>query len=764
MRLTILLLSFLCSISIGNAQITNGLVSHFAFDSSATIAYPSIVDDSGMVASSNNAYMGNVQLMMDRNNMPNQALYFDGTNGQRAYIDADVVNTSNDYTFAHWVYVETGSSGGGRLVGGRYGGSANAIGGPHTYLTASNEVEVSVWGSNGGTLLARATSSALTPGTWYHVAVTKSGTTLKLYLNGVLQQQDVLTAASPNIMFWNIGGRSVSNSLTHEGGIDDIIFYDRALSQSEVTQLNANTIVPTNLVAHFSFDNYEADPLITDAQQNITPSAGAYLGGVRAVTGYDGMRANALSFDGTSGQRAYIDADIVNTTNDYTFAHWVYVDPGSSGGSRLVGGRYGGSANAIGGPHTYLTASNEVEVSVWSSNAGTLLARATSSALTPGTWYHVAVTKSGTTLKLYLNGVMQQQDVLTAASPNISFWNIGGRSLSNSLTLEGGIDDITFYDRALSQSEVTQLSGGTLVANNLVAYYPFDAVQGNPLILDKEGSVLPANASYVGNVQAVADKDGLPNQAIGFDGTNGQRAFVDTNIVNTSNDFSLSYWFNANQLSGELLGGRYGAGGSAIGGPHTYINGNNSEVEVSFWGSNAGTLLGRISSSTINTNTWYNVTLTKSGSTIALYLDGVFQQQTTLSAASPNISFWNVGGRTVASNTITLDGELDEILFYDRALSSSEVTGLVLNTQKVEKFASVKLYPNPTKGWLTLELEEAAADRQLVISNVMGQTLLTKQGTDATVQLDVNALTAGAYFISVFEAGERVAVQKFIKE
>jgi len=78
-----------------------------------------------------------------------------------------------------------------------------------------------------------------------------------------------------------------------------------------------------------------------------------------------------------------------------------------------------------------------------------------------GQWYQVAATYDGTTFKLYVNGVLEGTMALTktivydASIP----WTIGStaapfRNLGAPRTFNGVIDEVEFFNRALSQAEI----------------------------------------------------------------------------------------------------------------------------------------------------------------------------------------------------------------------------------------------------------------------------------------------------------------------
>jgi hypothetical protein len=87
-----------------------------------------------------------------------------------------------------------------------------------------------------------------------------------------------------------------------------------------------------------------------------------------------------------------------------------------------------------------------------------------SSALPTGVWTHVAVTKSGNTGTLYVNGsVVGTNNAMTLSPSSLGSTNqnwLGRSQYSADPYLNGRIDDFRIYNRALSASEVQSLSGG----------------------------------------------------------------------------------------------------------------------------------------------------------------------------------------------------------------------------------------------------------------------------------------------------------------
>ncbi len=113
-----------------------------------------------------------------------------------------------------------------------------------------------------------------------------------------------------------------------------------------------------------------------------------------------------------------------------------------------------------------INSSNKLELVLFIS--GSAITCAGSTALSTGTWYHVAATQDGTNAYVYLNGV---QDGTIAAAGNLDSAAgddtfIGTRQ-GNTLPLDGRIDDVAFIGSALTSGQIANIHAGTLDVSTL---------------------------------------------------------------------------------------------------------------------------------------------------------------------------------------------------------------------------------------------------------------------------------------------------------
>ena len=141
-------------------------------------------------------------------------------------------------------------------------------------------------------------------------------------------------------------------------------------------------------------------------------------------------------------------------------------------------------------------------------------------------------------------------------------------------------------------------------------------------------------------------------------------------------DFSVDFWFNSQNVSvsNGFLGSdvgptnldkwwvAYNLGGTPANTFDFHMNGTSGLIHL------------YSSAVSLSSNQWYNVAVVKSGSTFTFYLNGSSIGTATSTASIPYPSAPLTFGYLETSAGMT--GALDNIALYDRALSSSEVSGM----------------------------------------------------------------------------------------
>ncbi|MEV6850517.1 arabinofuranosidase catalytic domain-containing protein [Actinoplanes sp. NPDC051411] len=215
------------------------------------------------------------------------------------------------------------------------------------------------------------------------------------------------------------------------------------------------------------------------------PAGGA--SGPRAA----GKLGNAVKLNG-SDEYVSLPTGIVSGLSDYTVSAWVNPSSDDTWARVFDFGR-GTSANMF---LTVDGGGSGLRFGITTGGNGAEQDLTGGGQLPLNTWSHVAVTLSGTTGTLYLNGT----PVATSANMTLKPSALGntnqnwiGRSQYPDPFLNATVDDFAIYDHALSTAEVAALAGGTAAAGN-VADYKFDEATGGTA-LDSSGNA--RNAAIV---------------------------------------------------------------------------------------------------------------------------------------------------------------------------------------------------------------------------------------------------------------------------
>lgn len=208
-----------------------------------------------------------------------------------------------------------------------------------------------------------------------------------------------------------------------------------------------------------------------------------------------------------------------------------------------------------------------------------------------------------------------------------------------------------------------------VLANNPIAYYEFDETSGTDVI----DTVAANNGAYFDSV-TLGVVSGGPNLGTAVDFTGGFAALPD--VVGLHNQFTIEAWIYADTLSGiNAIVAQTWDNGAVHLNVTDELSGAGTLQAAHFSGADSHTNGGVIA-----TGTWYHVVATAdtTGSNY-LYINGVLNTDATLtsSGAVGNWSNTLIGAWANNFNAHTperfFDGKIDEVAFYDSALSAQDI-------------------------------------------------------------------------------------------
>jgi hypothetical protein len=528
----------------------------------------------------------------DNRRWGNGALMFDGSNDYVSIPWASALRPSNDFSVEAWVNVDELVSGvPGVII--NYPDNGGGDDGWGIRVQGTGRIAFYALNSNGWYDQVVESETEVKPGVWYHVVGVYDNSTLKVYVNGHLDNSksasgDVAYAVTAALNVGRRGGTFDANSQFFDGTIDTLRFYNRVLNASEilsnyqagniemryrtssdgstwgdwsgtestVESFDSDYLYDTSLSGFLSYWPMEegSGTTVEDVgYSNDGTASGAYI--------TKGKHGRGRTFDGVNDYISVSDNLSLRLSSGLTLEMWyktkenpstwtIPIRKDTQSGTRYLYGVSINSGNTI--CAQYYNGSNH-------------LACYTSSLVSDGEWHYVVMTISGSTIRLYFDGVLKDSDNITGTQGvptgelNIGAgppWTGGGRSSY----FEGSIDEVRIsntvgtsqeiYERWIQGSsnpstlrtesfyDVLEIeSAGTTVDANTVGYWTMDEASGTGAYIQDSSSsnndATPSGTTYINK--------GKINGARDFDGTDDKITTGTTN--RPTNNFTVEAWF-----------------------------------------------------------------------------------------------------------------------------------------------------------------------------------------------------------------------------
>ena len=606
-----------------------------------------------------------------------QGFSFDGTDD---FVEVPNVD-KNVFTWDAWVKRDTINTVHALMV-------ANDTGGWGIAIDSSNKLF----------LFKQDVTSVISTGTiadtsFHHVAITHDGSTVKFYIDGSLDSSfSFVQSFNSAGGVYTIGGRSEAGSF--DGVIDEIELYDRVLSGTEIQDIfNANSngkckpvcvTPPSGLVSWWDADASSG----TTAKDIQDGNDGTMFGGLGTSPGLVG---DVFSFDGIDDYVEIPDSANLDITGDITLAAWVKADPSNPDWAEILdkgadcqftGGynlRISGTAAPTAGP----TGKGFFEFLIFGSGGHKFINSQTK--INDGQWHFVTGVLSGTTMKVYVDGVLETS--YTDPNNNILATNDPLRLSRGAVSVcttsrffKGPIDEVQIFNRALTSSEILDeynaRSAGkcklecVTPPSNLVSWWPGDG-NANDIEDSNPGTLLNGATFAAGKV----------SQGFSFDGVDDQVSVADAANLDITGSVTMAAWVRSDGNGGVIFEKKETSGTQA--GYSLHINPVGQGVAVNCF-DNAGNRAFVNSVSTGGDSTEYNdgqfhfivgVCDMSGDGKARLYIDGnlLIPSTGTISTLGTNNLPLTMGIGATLSGVGKLDGIIDEPQIFNRALSSAEI-------------------------------------------------------------------------------------------
>lgn len=552
---------------------------------------------------------------------------------------------AGDFTLEMWVYPTAGTS---KMI---YDARPSSAAGlyPTLYINGSNAITYFTNGSD------RITGASPVLNTWQHVAVVRASGVTKLYINGT-QSGSSYTDANTYIngaarpIIGADGGNVASQN--YAGYISNLrVVVGVAIYTSNFTP----PTTPLTATAQTTLLICNSNAILDKSSTNNTITKV----GDTQVSKFSSFSA-LLAYSSTYGGSMYLDGagDYLNlpagtglnlTTSDMTIEAWVYPTARVTNSAYIISQSSYGVGSDFG---FWITSTGTLQFYMTTGGANIV----TSTGTVPlYAWTHVAVSRSGTSFKLFINGITD--GTLTSS---VSITNsFTPTTIGNSTNNTGSV----YFPGYIANLRVVRGSA-VYTANFTPPTTPVTAISGTQLLLNAtNGGIIDAAgiADYetVANAQVSTSVVKYGTGSIAFDGTGDY--LVPWNASTWAfgtGDWTIECWVYFNSVASTQYVFDTRANATSTSG----VALNLSSTAFPVITVNNVTLF--TSSTAIAATTWTHVALVKSSGTITLYLNGT-KPVTGSGASSTSLTdqYLTIGtsiGNRDATATNHMNGYIDD--------------------------------------------------------------------------------------------------------
>lgn len=603
----------------------------------------------------------------------NWSVYFSGSSTRLSYAYSNKYAFTGDFTVELWIN-PVSPSGYDGIIACATNGSSLTAGWQIIYNNSSSTLRFEC--TNNQPLISG--SKTVPIGTWTHVAVTRHGSTVSLWINGVLDSTGTYsgTLDSTNQPLLIGVDRDTSTS-TYPGTISNVrIVNGTALYTTSFTPPTSKLTAVTNTVFllngnSFSDASGNAGTLTVGGSPIITRFSPFTTGNPTAYS--PTSTGTSVYFNGTS---SYLNNSTAQSsmnfgTGDYTVEMWVYMTAGtSSNGYTLIDTR---NASMTGNGYVlWLNASNVVtqQYNNGSNNYGG------STAIIPYTWNHIAWSRTSGTARIFVNGVLVSTYTDTNNySNNATFIS---RNNANSLGFVNGyIADVRVTGSGLYTASFT--------------------LPTSPLTVGTSTKFLLGSQQTTKNWCEIYDATGNSNIYVtgGPTISNAQSKFNGTSIYNGSSltsgytmlsyfptptlfsfgtgDFTIEGWIYWNSLTGSpsIIDTRPST--TAYGWAFGVGNVNSNELYFG-WGEGSGSMPHNGLSPALNSGAWNHCAVVRHNGTTTVYLNGTAGSSFADSQNYVCTGIMSIGSSQSYADNYVTPGYLSDVRISKSAIYTSNFT------------------------------------------------------------------------------------------
>lgn len=406
----------------------------------------------------NDASLNNHQLTIAGDTKPNNfspysngyySVQFNGTVNDYVSVPANsglsiMSGSTNTFVAECWVYWTTVNAS--SVIMDKSGRNGVSFQNWAIELDASKQIKI-VWGASGSpgtSTIGSITSTTIpVPGIWYHLAFVKSSADWSLFINGTravtFNGLNTANDANPGALRIGLGIDGEYNGGYMAGYISNVRIYNGAAGSAPYSATSTTITIPTEPASPatdvYAIVNQSSSYADKSSQAaTITPGTGVRISSVHPYRAVSSSSGSAY-FDGSGDYLLVPASTSLAFSGDYTIECWVYLN--SVTGTQGVYSSIDNATDTWAGAYLGFNGTSFLATSYIT--AQDTITHQTAVAI--GQWYHIAMVRSGSSTKSYLNGVQSTGTTTSTYSLTQSGGTIGS-SYPGTGPLNGYISDL----------------------------------------------------------------------------------------------------------------------------------------------------------------------------------------------------------------------------------------------------------------------------------------------------------------------------------
>lgn len=629
---------------------------------------------------------GNAQIDTAQSKFGGSSLLLDGSGDYTVTTHRSELSVANtdDFTMEAWFRLASGATGINTILNKRDGSGAEEF----SMAVDGTSVLFQMFNSSTVASITSATGLVSTE-TWHHIAATREGDEVKLYLDGVLVGTDTQSGLpAANTSSAKVGFDGFNGSRAFSGHIDEVRIVRSVVYSSSFTPsiyphprykgyIGDNINVPAYEDVVFYSDFEGADGSTTFTDQSATEKTIISTGTPSIQTDEFKIGTSSLYLDGSGDYLSVAHEDALSIANadDFTMEAYIYLEAAATGQNTIINKRDGSSAEEF-SLHTSSVDDTLIFVPYRSgSSVGTMQSPYP---IPRDTWTHVAITREGSELTMFIDGeIVAKTTQSLTPSGNSADWRIGRSGFASGREFQGYIDEVrmtrsvVYTGPFLPPTET--LADPRPVAPQPAAFSSVKWLSGfDSGFTDESDSA--RTLTERGDAARVTTQARFGTHSVYCDG-DGDYVFVSdaTDVsFNNSTDFTLEAWVRIPADQAGQQNAIFDKRDTSLADEISVYKNTGDGPTFILWNQSNAIMLCKGVDGSFTFDTWHHIAAVREGTACRLYFNGVLVDEDTQSQTPSGNSAGLRFGRDNFNFSRDLKGWIDEVRLTREAIYTAD--------------------------------------------------------------------------------------------